>query len=354
MRKPPNYWADIQNCKSAALQCVSRRDFEKKFGGAYNACLKHGWMDDVCGHMMPTQRLDNWTKAECHEVALTCKSRKELKEHNYACYIAIYKNKWHDELFFHMSRLGNKELRYVYEIADHDKKVIYIGLTENPQKRLNSHRRNSAKLIKEFGNDFEMKLISELLPSNEAANLEKLTVSHYKFLQYKVLNGKVVGQLGSNRNKWCVTSVTELASSCETRREFKAKHNGAYQWAANRNMLDTLFPDTIKPPDWDFEACRICALKCTSRSQFIREYGSAYAAARRNGWLDEICSHMEYLQLPNNYWSFERAREICLSCDNLTSFRKDYPTLSAICYQRGWNTELFAHMKKRKSPSKRT
>ena len=30
--------------------------------------------------------------------------------------------------------------------------------------------------------------------------------------------------------------------------------------------------------------------------------GLAYLAALRNGWLDQICGHMELLKRPNRYW----------------------------------------------------
>ena len=40
------------------------------------------------------------------------------------------------------------------------------------------------------------------------------------------------------------------------------------------------------------DVCREAALQCQYRSEFEKNYQGEYMAALRNGWLDEICSHM--------------------------------------------------------------
>jgi len=42
----------------------------------------------------------------------------------------------------------------------------------------------------------------------------------------------------------------------------------------------------------DKEACRKEASKYNSNAEFARNNSGAYSAARINGWLDDICSHM--------------------------------------------------------------
>jgi len=43
---------------------------------------------------------------------------------------------------------------------------------------------------------------------------------------------------------------------------------------------------------WNKENCMAVALKYTTRSEFKLDFPSAYISARRNGFIDEICSHM--------------------------------------------------------------
>lgn len=52
---------------------------------------------------------------------------------------------------------------------------------------------------------------------------------------------------------------------------------------------------TIKPDGyWTKERCYQEALKYKTRMEFCKNSGGAYVAATRNGWLDEICSHMNH------------------------------------------------------------
>lgn len=44
---------------------------------------------------------------------------------------------------------------------------------------------------------------------------------------------------------------------------------------------------------WNYERCSAEAKKYVKRSHFKNACPSAYGAARKNGWLDSICSHME-------------------------------------------------------------
>ena len=43
---------------------------------------------------------------------------------------------------------------------------------------------------------------------------------------------------------------------------------------------------------YSMEVCHEAALKCQYRSEFAKKFKGEYFAALRNGWLDEICSHM--------------------------------------------------------------
>ena len=47
------------------------------------------------------------------------------------------------------------------------------------------------------------------------------------------------------------------------------------------------------------EVCHEAALKCQYRSEFAKNFKGEYFAALRNGWLDEICSHM--IAVGNHY-----------------------------------------------------
>lgn len=57
----------------------------------------------------------------------------------------------------------------------------------------------------------------------------------------------------------------------------------------------------------DKEICKQEALKYNTRYEYSKYSSSSYDSARRNGWLDDICSHMIKLRKPKGYWTLENA-----------------------------------------------
>lgn len=43
---------------------------------------------------------------------------------------------------------------------------------------------------------------------------------------------------------------------------------------------------------WNYENCKEIALKCETRNEFHKNHYGAYKSAKRNGWLEDICSKM--------------------------------------------------------------
>lgn len=44
--KPRGYWT-LEQCKKAALSCFSKSDFNRKFSGAYDACKRNNWVNQL-------------------------------------------------------------------------------------------------------------------------------------------------------------------------------------------------------------------------------------------------------------------------------------------------------------------
>jgi len=80
---------------------------------------------------------------------------------------------------------------------------------------------------------------------------------------------------------------------------------------------------------WTYLACKKEALKFKTRSEFNLNSGSAYNAAKRNKWFNEICSHMISTKKPMKYWTFEKCKEEALKY----STKKDFRQYSSSAYQ---------------------
>lgn len=48
-----------------------------------------------------------------------------------------------------------------------------------------------------------------------------------------------------------------------------------------------------KLPAPTYDDCAFAAKQCRTRSEFIRRFHRHYMAARKNGWIDDVCGHME-------------------------------------------------------------
>ena len=79
---------------------------------------------------------------------------------------------------------------------------------------------------------------------------------------------------------------------------------------------------------WTYEACKEEALKYESRALFQKCNGSAYNRAIKQGWLDDICSHMVLLHKPNGYWTYDRCKEEVSKYKTI----RDMRSLSNKCY----------------------
>jgi len=62
----------------------------------------------------------------------------------------------------------------------------------------------------------------------------------------------------------------------------------------------------VKKEYWTKDKCHELALKCENRTEFRKKYDSAHRISCKNGWIDEICSHMRIINFTKRcIYSFE-------------------------------------------------
>jgi hypothetical protein len=96
---------------------------------------------------------------------------------------------------------------------------------------------------------------------------------------------------------------------------------------------------------WTKEACHFEALKYQTRGDFFVKSLSAYSAAHKRGWLDEICSHMVMQRNSNDTW---KTKEACMAEAKKYRYRaqflKEASGCAWACRTNGWYQEVTAHM----------
>lgn len=239
---PDGYWT-FGRCRAEAAKYLNRRDF-RAASSAYAKASNKGWLEEICGHMV---------------------------------------------------RLGSVSHRFVYVIMDPFGQTAYVGLTCNPKRRRKDHanRGPAAGLLR---NGAEMRVISDLLPTAEAAELEIRMLREFQAAGIAVLNKMKGGGLGG-KPIWTFERCRSETSKYATRTDFAKGSPGAYSAAWKNSWLDELCGHMPKRKPrrlmkWDQSTVFAEAAKYQSRGEFAKRSSGAYQCAWKQGWLERACRHM--------------------------------------------------------------
>ena len=294
-KKCKNYW-DFEKCREESLKYKDKKEFRKNSYSAYQRCCKEGWIDDFCKNMTQRIRKRNgyWTKDRCIEEALKYDNYSDFIKNGKGAIQASRRNGWYNEITSHFIIKGNRYKRFIYAYEFPDNHV-YVGLTHNIKERCNMHNIQ--------GSVFQYKELTNLEPEfkqltftpvdvKEARILEKYYLNEYISKGWIKLNKRDTGAVGSLYNKW------------------------------------------------SYDNCKKEALQYNKVSDFMKNNKSAYNSACRNGWLDEICSHMIKTRKPKGYYTLEKCIELAKDCYSITDMKEKYGTATRLVYQNGWKTKV--------------
>ena len=298
---------------------------------------------------MKRKKRNFWNKKRCLKEALKYNKRSDFKKKSGGAYNFAKKNNFLDELCKHMIEIGNrfKRLIYVYEFSD---KHIYVGLTYNIKERDNKHKRdlNSSvyKHMKITG--LHPKLFyTKFMSSYEAQKLECETVEKYKIKGYKILNKSKTGALGGENLKWTYEKCKIEASKYITRIEFSKKSNSAYNASRRYGWIDDVCShmpiiDKKSKNYWTKDMCKKEACQFKKRNVFYKKSPGAYMACLKNGWLDELCNHMNSInKKPNGYWSKEKCLYEAKKYNSKNDFRVNSKSAYFYSLKNNWIEEIY-------------
>ena len=102
-----------------------------------------------------------------------------------------------------------------------------------------------------------------------------------------------------------------------------------------------------KPIKWTKEKCQEESKKYQNRTDFCKGSGGCYNKCTKNGWIDEVCSHMNQNVKPNGYWDI---KENCIreakKYSSRTLFRNGCKTAWVSCCKNNWinDPKISGHM----------
>lgn len=92
------------------------------------------------------------------------------------------------------------------------------------------------------------------------------------------------------------------------------------------------------------EHCLEEARKYQYRSVLKKENNTVYKKLSERGWLEEACSHMNYKCKPVNYWTIERCKEVAKKYKTKKEFQNKNNSVYTTCVRQGWIDDVCGHM----------
>ena len=92
---------------------------------------------------------------------------------------------------------------------------------------------------------------------------------------------------------------------------------------------------------YSYEVCKKAAALCKTRTEFNKRFPKESEASRKNGWHDEICSHMP---APQHVYTKEECQATALLYTNRGDFRKCSKKIYDKACHAGWIDEICKHM----------
>ena len=127
---------------------------------------------------------------------------------------------------------------------------------------------------------------------------------------------------------WTKEKCKEEALKYNIRSEFAKNSKGAYESSRKNGWSEDICSHMIKIVEdkWTKERCIGVVEKCHSIRDFREIYNSAYQSCIRNKWIGEICINLHRDFKIAGYWTKEKCIESALNCDSKNEFKNKYPT----------------------------
>jgi len=166
----------------------------------------------------------------------------------------------------------------------------------------------------------------------------------------------VCGHMISPQNPpdyWSLENLAEEAQKYTSRREFQQGSGSAYEQARAKGYLEQIcehMPRKKRPNGYwqSKERCAQEAQKYKSRTEFNKGSTTAYQVANTNGWLDEICIHMKATtRRPKGYWIKELVLLEASKYETHAEFQLKSNGAWYAARRHGWMDEVCRHMDQR-------
>lgn len=335
--------------------------FRKEQHKAYDAIRGRGLIDKLCAHMK-RGRPKPWTVEELAAIASQYHELPVFRKEQPQAYDAIGERGLRDKLCGHMKRGLAK--RYTYEelkaITDQYHEAA-VFLAEQPKAYDAIFRRG---LLVELCGHMRRSVVpytdEELAAIASAYNDLTLFRKEQKAVYAAIVrHGKVdelCGHMKRNmRDDYTNEELAELARGYNDLTLFRKEHRQPYFAIVRRGKVDELcgHMKRNKPETYTEEELRSIARKYKTRDEFHKKDGGAYLAAYRRGILDDVCCQMDELRRPKGFYSKSYCHVIALGYKTRSDFQQGNRSAYNRAFSEGWLDDICGHMEAENNWNKR-
>ena len=343
-----------ESCYEEAKKYKTKVEFQKSNAGAFKYAYEKGllkvfdWFEEI------KKPNGYWTKDRCEEEARKYHTKGDFLKGCSAAHHAAVVNGWLDDYDWLIDQridIIKDKIDSVYVYLFEDTKVAYVGRTliRRQKKRDQEHifsleNDNVARYAKKHHVPVPpMKILESNLTLEEGLDREDYWRRWYEQHGYTMLNrlttGIGKGSIGTiSHGKWNKKTCYEEAKKYHSASEF-GKANGSAYDAARRNgwVKDYTWFDVLWEPKWDKESCYKEAKKYKTRGEFQKGSASAYNKALRNGCIKGYDWMTSRQRKPNGYWNnFDNCYEEAKKYKNRKGFQKGCVSGYNYALYNGW------------------
>jgi hypothetical protein len=343
-----------ETCRNEAKKYKTKVEFQQGSSGAFKYAHDKGIIKDFDWLEELKKPNGYWNRERCEEEARKYKSKGEFLKGCSAAHHAAVVNGWlndYDWLIDKRIDIIKDKIDCVYVYVFEDTKTAYVGRTliRRQKKRDKEHIFNlEADNVARYAKKHHvpvppMTILETNLTLEEGLDREDYWRRWYEQNGYTMLNrlatGIGKGSLGAiSHGKWNRTACYKEAQKYNSSREFE-KGNGSAYAAARRNgwLEDYDWFDVLWEKKWDKESCYKEARKYKTRKDFHIYAGGAYNKAYRMGWLDDYDWMPSRQQKPSGYWdNYDNCFEEAKKYKNRRGFQRGSMAAYHQAWKHGW------------------
>jgi len=252
--------------------------------------------------------MEKWNDKTCTDAARECSSATEFRDKFPGAYSYAHKKKkdlWKTFTWFRHNTDPNKKTYVIYAYEDIVNKFVYIGLTNDIERRIKEHRKKNYKnnirkydIVRQYFEDCcfvvpEPKILQSGINGFEAQELEDKFKMKYIEDGWNIINtgktGKGVSSLGNLAFKPLTREeCAEVVKQYNGRKELETKSWRVWATIKRNGWEDLLPPKLKRGTKLDKEFYRKACNKYVDRNTIIKVNNRLYNLIKTHGWLDEF------------------------------------------------------------------